>query len=115
MARPPIDAGRMRTQVTFLARTTAQDEAGQPVESWSTVATVFADVRGPSGMAAAERIAANAETSLTTYSVRIRYREDITAGMRAQHGSALMNVAQVVQDIGGRRYTDVVCVAGGVV
>jgi SPP1 family predicted phage head-tail adaptor len=114
MARPPINTGRMRTQVQFLQRTAGQDEAGQPVESWPVYVTKFADVRAPSGVASAQQVAANAETSVTAYSVRVRYCTDLTAGMRAQWGGVLADVAQVIPDHAMRRYTDVVCIVGGV-
>lgn len=114
MARPPIAPGRMRGTVAFLRRQAGQDEAGQPVDTWVPHVSVFADVRAGSGLAAAQRLAADANTSAAAYSARIRFRTDITIEMRAQFGGQLFDVRAVLPDLAGRRHTDVVMVAGGV-
>lgn len=109
-----LNAGWLNRRVTFLQRSASQDAAGQPVETWTTYATRWADVRSPSGSAAAEQLAADRETSTVAYSVRLRYCTDITNAMRAQIDGITMDIAQVIPDRAGREHTDVVCVAGAV-
>lgn len=113
-ARPPISAGRLGRRITILQRTSVQDDAGQPVESWPALFTRWAWIKAPSGMAAAEGLAANRDTSTVTYSVRVRYCTDISAGMRVLHGADLFDIQQVIIDRAGRQYTDLVCTVGAV-
>ena len=114
MARPPIIPGRMRGRVTFLQRVAGQDAAGQPVDTWQPYVSLFADLRAGSGLAAAQRVTADAATSAAAYSARIRFRTDITIDMRAQYGGQLFDVVSARPDLAGRRHTDVVLVLGGV-
>lgn len=110
-----LNPGRLNCRVTILQRSAAtQDAAGQPSAAWSELATLWADVRAPSGTASAERLLADRDTALVAYSVRIRRRTDVTTGMRAQIDGATFDIAQVVHDHAGREFTDLVCVGGGV-
>lgn len=70
-------AGRLRTPVTIQNRTIAQDALGQAIESWSTVATVRAEVRPTGGQ---ERMIGGGDVPLATVTHRItmRYRSDVT-------------------------------------
>lgn len=108
-----LDAGQLNRRITIERRTAGQDAAGQPLTTWETVAQVWANFRAPSGAASAERLAADREASLTTYSVRIRYRTDITAGMRVTEAGAVYDINQVIPDAAGRVHTDLVCTVGG--
>lgn len=108
----PLNAGQFNRRVTFLQRSASQDAAGQPVDTWSTYATRWANVRSPSGSAAAQQMAADRETSAVAYSVRLRYCTDITIAMRAQIDGVTLDIAQVIPDRAGREHTDLVCVAG---
>lgn len=109
----PLNAGRMTRRVTIEQRTAGVDAWGQPLTTWATVATVWADVRASSGSAAAERIAADRETSVTSYSMRIRWRTGLTAGMRVSDGSTRYSIVDVIEDVAGREYADLVCQQGG--
>src|SRR5688572_14879300 len=107
-----LAAGKMNRELVIQQRTGAADAAGQPSETWETFATVFAWIKSPTGSASAERISGNQEVSSASLSARIRYRTDITAGMRATENSVVYDIAQVVPDVAGRQYTDLVLVAG---
>ena len=85
-----------------------QDAIGQPIPGWTTTATVWADIRIKSGL---ESIKSDAPTSIVQASMRIRYRSDITAGMRAVHNLKAYNITAVLPDAGGREYLDLVCEA----
>ena len=70
-----LSSGQLDRQLTIRSRTIANDGAGQPIETWSDLATVWAaknDTKGDEGFTGAER-SAEIETTFT-----IRYRNDVT-------------------------------------
>lgn len=101
-----MQAGRLRNKVTIQAPGMTQAEDGQPIASWSTLATVWADIRTQGGL---ESIKSGAVTSVVKASVRIRHRTDITAGMRILHGSTTYHITAVLPDVAKRQYVDLVC------
>lgn len=101
-----MQSGSLNQRVNIEQRTTTQDAAGQPVETWSLVAAVWADIRHASGL---QTIKADADTSLIKTSIRIRYRTGIDAGMRVAHGSTNYDIRAVLPDIAGKRFLDLVC------
>lgn len=70
------------------------------------VARVWANIRHPNG---SQAIQADAVTSNVRASIRIRYRRDIKAGMRATHGQTVYGIQAVLSDEVGRVYTDLAC------
>lgn len=92
-------------RVTIQARTSGQDEIGQPVETWADVATVWASVAYLSGLQA---IKAGADVSILKASVRIRYRTGLDAGMRITHGAVVFDIKAVLPDA-RKQYVDLVC------
>lgn len=107
-----LAAGTLNTRIVISRRASGLDSWGQPSETWETVATVWASVLSPTGRAAAEMLSADRQISATTYSMRIRWRTDVTAAMRVTQGSTVFDIAQVIPDIAGRRYVDLVCTTG---
>lgn len=101
-----LSAGTLRHRISIEQRAAGQDAAGQPVESWDSVAEVWADIRFVSGLAA---IRAGADTSVTKASIRIRFRTGIDAGMRVVHGTARYAITAVQPDLARREYVDLVC------
>jgi SPP1 family predicted phage head-tail adaptor len=97
-------AGRLRHRVTIERRGTAVDAIGQPVETWSPYATVWADVRHQQGL---EAIHAGAPTSVARASIRIRYREDIDHSMRVSYKGKTYNIIAVLP--GSPEHVDLVC------
>jgi SPP1 family predicted phage head-tail adaptor len=88
-----IAAGSLRDLVEIRQRWSSVDEIGQPIETWDTVATVWADIRHQTGM---EAIKAGAEVSTVKASIRIRYRADIDAGMRVYAGATVYDIVAVL-------------------
>ena len=105
-------AGQRNRKVTIAQRVSGADTWGQPSTTWETVATVYADIRAPSGKAAAEGMAADRDARATTYSMRINYRPAVSAGMRVSLGSVHFDIADVVHDFAGKAHTDLVCIQG---
>lgn len=101
-----MDAGRMNRRCTIQQQSVTQDALGQQVNTWTDVATVWADIRLTSGL---EAIKSDVQTSTTKASVRIRYRSGLTSGMRVVHNLVNYQINAVMPDIGGREYVDLVC------
>lgn len=100
-----ISAGCLDQRIIIEQRAAGQDAIGQPVETWSLVAAVWADIRHPSGLSA---IKADADTSLVKASIRIRYRTGLDAGMRAVQGGGVYDIKAVLPD-SKKQYIDLVC------
>ena len=98
-------AGRLSSRVTIQQRTDAQNEIGELVPVWSTLATVWANVIHKSGL---ETIKAGASASVVKASFRIRFRADVKADMRVVKGSDVYNIEAVLPSQ-GRVYCDLVC------
>lgn len=102
--------GKFDTLVTIKRREQSQGPIGQPVTTWVslTAKPVWADVRNKSG---AESIRADAVSSSVHASIRVRYREGLTAGMRVEVGGLVYDVKAVLPEVARRRYIDLVCEA----
>ena len=99
-------AGLLRDSIVVQQQTTTVDDVGQRADSWSTVATVWADVRHKTGL---EAIKAGSDVSTVSVSIRIRYRADIAAGMRVSHRSAVYDIEAVLPDA-RREFVDLACI-----
>lgn len=99
-------AGTLNVRVTIQQLAGTVDGLGQPVPTWNDFATVWANVAHTSGI---ETIRADAIASVVRASIRVRYRTDITTGMRATAGGHTYNIVAVMPDIGGKEYTDLAC------
>ena len=102
-----MQAGRLNTRCVIQRRTGGTNDWGEPLpEGWETHATVWANIRHLSG---SEAIKADAEVSTVRASIRIRFRSDITAGMRVLIGLVPYEILAVQPDVAGRVYVDLVC------
>lgn len=108
-----MKAGTLNRRVTIQRPGEGFDEAGQPVTDWQDVATVWANIAGQTGMGTITRAQDGVGASIERYSIRIRYREGLDAGMRVVSGAQVFDVRQVRMDFDRREYTDLVCEAGG--
>jgi len=104
-----MSAGQYNRLVTIQQLAAGQDSLGQPVQTWSTVCNPWAWVRNQSGASA---IKASADVSTTQASIRIRYRTNITAGMRVVLGTVNYDIQAVLPDEEDREYVDLVCITG---
>ncbi|GAB3763483.1 hypothetical protein GCM10028796_17050 [Ramlibacter monticola] len=100
-------AGTLNRQVTIQQPGATQDELGQPIPGdWTTLATVWANIRHLNGL---ETVKAGAETATVRASIRIRYRTDVTAAMRVVHGATTYQIKAVLPDEAGRQHVDLAC------
>lgn len=100
-------ANALNDRVTIKRQGATRDALGQEiVNDWVTVsADTWANVRYLSGTQA---IKADAQTSIVRASIRLRYRTDIAAGMRATFGSTVFEIEAVLPD-SKKVYVDLVC------
>ena len=102
-----MDAGKLNRRIVIQSQTATQDAAGQPLpDTWSTFATVWANIRFNSGY---ESIKGESVASIARASMRIRYREDITNKMRVTHNSITYEIKAVMPDEAKREFVDLAC------
>jgi SPP1 family predicted phage head-tail adaptor len=101
-----LNAGTLNRRVTIRQQSTVQDEIGQPMQAWTDVATVWANIRHPNG---SESIQADRDVSIVRASIRIRRRTDVTAAMRVHHGAAVYEIKAVLPDEEDRDRIDLSC------
>jgi len=107
-----LAAGDLNRRITIQQHVEGQHEDGQPFDDWQDVATVWANVKGQSGLGAI-KAAQDVPLSVTRYSFRIRYRTGLDAGMRVLLGTDAYDITLVQMDEAGREWTDLVCNRGG--
>lgn len=110
-----MQAGTLNRRITVQRRTGAVDELGAPLpDAWEDYALIWANIRAPSGMGSisAQFQSAGQEISRVMYSMRVRYRKDITADMRVLYQGEAYEIRQVIHDLAGREHTDIVCAFG---
>jgi SPP1 family predicted phage head-tail adaptor len=71
--------GKLRYRISLQEYSSTRDKDGFVTKDWNTVATVWADIVPVSGK---EYFSQDTETSVVTYKVYIRYREDVLSSMR---------------------------------
>lgn len=101
-----MDAGRLNQRVKIQQLAAGQDAIGQPVQTWSDLATVWSRILMKNG---AQAIKGDADVSLVQASIRIRRRTDIAAGMRVLHGTVVYDIKAVLPDEERRTHVDLVC------
>jgi SPP1 family predicted phage head-tail adaptor len=101
-----MEAGKLNRRVTIKELTDGQDEIGQPVQTWTDVATVWAHIRHLSGV---ETIKADADTSSVKSAIRIRRRAGVDAGMRVYLGAVVYEIKAVIPDEETRVHLDLQC------
>jgi len=94
------------SRITIRQRVDGSDELGQPLQTWATVATLWASIRHLSGAAA---IKADALTSTVRASLSVSKRDDIKEGMQALHGSTVYDIKAVLPDEENRLDMYLVC------
>lgn len=102
-----IAAGKYDQRIVIESRSAGQDAAGQPSETWTTLAHMWADVRYPSGLS---EIRSGADRETLKASIRIRYRAAVNAGMRVIHRGRTLEISAVAPNYNAG-YVDLICKA----
>lgn len=103
-----MEAGRLRHRITIEERSGSTDSMGQVTYTWSTLATVWAQVR----MAGAgERFVSGADTELAQVShrINIRYRDDVTTLNRVIHDGRTLDIHSAIDPEGRQREMLLLC------
>jgi SPP1 family predicted phage head-tail adaptor len=103
-----VDAGKLNRRIVVKYLNSGQDSAGQPVLTWTTLATLWAHIRFSSGL---ESIKGGQDVSVAKCSVRVRLRTDITAAMRVYLGSTVYEIKSILPDEEHKWHMDLVCEA----
>jgi SPP1 family predicted phage head-tail adaptor len=96
----------MNHRIKLLKRQDGRDAAGQSVESWPELASVWADVRFEKGV---EVLRANADASVVRASIRVRTRSDVDHSMRVSYLGTAYDIKAVLPDSSDRRFMFLVC------
>lgn len=75
-------AGSLRHRLAIQSKSEAQDDLNQPVDTWSTVTTVWGRV---APMKAAEGYEAQQNVARITHEITIRHTSAVTENMRIVH------------------------------
>lgn len=100
-------AGKLRETVTIQQKSVTRDAYGAEVVSWSTVATVPAQVQPIAGR---EYVAMRQAQSVVTHRVRIRYTSGINTGMRVQWGGTNFDIVEAINVDARNRQLELLCV-----
>lgn len=104
--RGASDPGRLRLRLTLERATATPDGAGGSTLSWSTVATLPADM---TPVRADERDAGEGLADLTLHKIVIRKRSDIFGGDRFRLGERLFRIRSISDPDEDGRYLVLTC------
>jgi len=104
-----VEIGKLNRRIVLQNLVAGQDAIGQPTMVWTTLATVWANVRYLNGV---ESIKSDAPVSVAKASIRIRRRTDVVANMRAVLGTTIFDIKAVLPDEENRERVDLVCEQG---
>lgn len=104
-----LKAGTLNRRIAIERLVPGQDEIGEPVMVWETVATVWANVRYLNGV---ETVRSDMPISVAKASIRIRRRSDVVAAMRARLGETVFDIKAVLPDEEYRDHLDLACETG---
>ena len=101
MSLAAYDPGWLRHRVAIETATGTPDTAGGESLAWSTLATVWAHLE-PN--AADERIVADRLSGVVSHQVTMRWRDDVTGGMRIAYRGRTFRILAVGDPDESRRY-----------
>ena len=110
MSNPRIRAGRLNNRVVIQGSTTVDDAFGEPIATWSDVATVWAEIETANG---AEALAAGAERTQAPVVFTMRHRSDVDTDKRLTWDSGTYDIESVENVLGKNKLLRVTAVARG--
>lgn len=99
--------GRLRHRLTLESVSRTPDGGGGASESWTTVATVWAEITPTGG---AEAMDADALTGRISHQIVFRYRSNVAPAMRLRSGSRTFEITAVIDIDERRRWLKCLCV-----
>jgi SPP1 family predicted phage head-tail adaptor len=109
-----LNSRQLTRKVRLQRKSLTRDAYGQPLDSWTTYATVRAAPRVQTGMGYVnnEMQQGGTEVSRTTTSYRIRKRTNVIAADRLLDGSNIYDIRVVLPDLEDNNYVDLGCATG---
>lgn len=92
-------AGTLRDRIVIQRQSTAVDQAWGQSTAWNDISTVWASVVAT---VADESFAQKGTASATGYTVKMRYRADVSGADRLKYRGVVLDIVGVI-DVGGRR------------
>jgi hypothetical protein len=89
-----LQAGKMWTRVTIQQPSPTANEVGEPVLTWSTFATVWADVQ-PLSARETERYAE--AVGFMSHKIWIRYLDGLTSALRVVYRNRVLEIGQITE------------------
>lgn len=86
--------GSLWTRVTIEQATETRNAVGEPVLTWSTFATVWADVQS---LSSREMERYGETVGFMTHRVMIRYLSGLTSAMRIQYRNRTLEIGQILE------------------
>lgn len=91
-----MNPGKLNRRIVLQSRVQAVDATGARVETWSTLATVWAELLAQSQR---ESLLADADRNQDTSTFRIRWRSGLTSeGLRVSYGGRIYDVTSIVEE-----------------
>lgn len=110
--------GRLDKRVTIQRRSATLDSYGQELDSWTTIAQVWAQVK-PLGGRERMRTVAMVVESILTHTVTVRYSDTLMPPLEADawrilYGSRILNISTSRDVEEDRRFIEFDCTEGSV-
>jgi SPP1 family predicted phage head-tail adaptor len=96
----------MRHRLTLESASRAPDGGGGALETWATVAEVWAEITPTTGT---EAVDADALTGRVSHEIVFRYRSGVAPVMRLRSGTRLFEIAAVIDVDERRRWLRCLC------
>lgn len=103
---PLVGAGRLNQRITILEKTVVRGELGGHDETWSTLATIWAEVIDMSGR---EIFNARAMGSEATKRITVRWRTDVKADQRVQFGDGSIARVEWIRRVNPHLWIELFC------
>ncbi|HZP20088.1 MAG TPA: phage head closure protein [Bauldia sp.] len=107
MSAAAFDPGWLRHRIVIEAATPAGDGAGGETLAWATVATLWSRI---DPVAASERSAGEHLATVATHRVTIRWRDDVTGGMRVAYRGRYFRIAATRDPDETQRYLELTAI-----
>lgn len=104
-----ISVGRLRNKVALQKATETSDGAGGCTEAWSTIASIYADIRPTGGDEAYRQ---GKVQDKVTHKIFVRYRSDIQPYYRIQYESRIFNIKNIMNIDERDRFLELTCSEG---
>ena len=104
MSQPRI--GQLRQRLVLESPVRIPDGGGGAIESWLTVAEIWASLTPATG---AESVPAEAIAGHVSHVVVMRHRSDVVPAMRLRSGTRLFEITAILDADGRRRHLKCLC------